>query len=207
MNFFNTVVLSAILLFSTALHAVGVKDTYLGIGSYTSLPGKVQTNDSGDTNGIFDLEPYILGGAEFQIYKDWSAFAEACFVKPGSGRDPKITKMNYFFLFSGAYNFIDWVFKLGAGLSYTRISSEGGVQTLNNGTTTTDFPMPDAAVVSQNIITTLGVEYYFNQEISAKLEGHYFNLESSEGNALSYTLSVSYHFGNIFDSSQRKSKK
>ncbi len=198
---------SAIILCCTTAHGMGLKDTYLGIGSYTSLPGKVQTDDSGDTNGIFDLEPYILAGIEYQLYQDWSAFAEAGLVKPGSGRDPRITKMNYFLLFSGAYNYMDWVFKLGAGLFYTRISSEGGTQSLNNGTTTTDFPMPDAAVVSQNIITTLGIEYYFHKEMSAKLEGHYFNLESSEGNALSYTLSVSYHFGNIFDSSSRKNRK
>ena len=200
-----------ILLFSVfyaaSVHALGIKDTYLGLGSYTSLPGKVQTDDSGDTNGLFDLEPYILGGLEYQIYEDWSAFAEAGFVKPGSGREPKISKMTYFFLLSGAYNFMDWVFKIGGGLSMTRISSDGGTQTLNNGTTTTDFPMPDAAVVSQNLITTIGVEYYFHQEMSAKLEGHYFNLASEDAQAWSHTVSVSYHFGNIFDPKKKKARK
>lgn len=191
-------------IFAASAHGFGVKDTYLGIGSYTAMPGKVQTDDSGDTNGLFDLEPYILAGMEYQIYEDWSAFAEAGFVKPGSGRDPLVSKMTYFFLFSGAYNFMDWVFKLGTGLSMTRISTDGGTQTLNNGTTRTDFPMPDAAVVSQNLITTIGIEYYFHQEMSVKLEGHYFNLASEDGQAWSHTLSLSYHFGNIFDSSKQK---
>ena len=99
---------------------------------------------------------------------------------------------------------MDWVFKLGTGLSMARVSTDGGTQTLDNGTGTTDFPMPDAAVVSQNMVTTIGIEYYLHQEISVKLEGHYFNLLSENGQSWSHTASLSYHFGNIFESSEQR---
>ena len=200
----NVIVLFYSVLFTTSAYAFGVKDTYFGVGNYTAMPGKVQIDERGDTNGLFDFGPYILAGIEYQIFEDWSAFAEAGFVKPSSGQDPLVSKMTYFFLFSGAYNFMDWVFKLGTGLSMTRVSTDGGTQTLDNGTGTTDFPMPDAAVVSQNMVTTIGIEYYLHQEISVKLEGHYFNLLSENGQSWSHTASLSYHFGNIFESSQQR---
>lgn len=207
MKSFKLVLLSVLFIVSCNVYSAGIKDSYLGLGSYTLLPGKVQTDENGETSGIFDLEPYVLGGLEYQVYEDWSLIGEAGLVKPGSGRDPKISKMTYFLLFSGAYNFMDWVFRLGTGISMTRISSDGGTQALNNGTGTTDFPMPDGASVSQNLITTFGVEYYFHQEMSARLEGHYFNLASDDAKTLSYTLSFSYHFGNIFSDSKKVRKR
>ena len=93
----NVIILFYSVLFTTSAYAFGVKDTYFGVGNYTAMPGKVQIDERGDTNGLFDFGHLYFGGIEYQIFEDWSAFAEAGFVKPSSGESSGL-KNDLFFL-------------------------------------------------------------------------------------------------------------
>jgi hypothetical protein len=170
-------------------------DLYAGAGTITQFVGKVQTDTSGSTNK-FDFNPYLTVGAEFFIYSDFSFTPEFAFTFPQDSRDSYMKKWTYWTQLLGVYTYQDFKFKLGPGLLMNQISSDGGTQTLNNGTSSSDFPMPNGTSTSRNLTLNFATQWQFIKEASARFEGQLINLTDSESRSFSYTFSFYYHFGN-----------
>lgn len=189
-------ILISFLLFST--HAkdtfLDVKDFYAGAGSLTQFVGRIQQDESGSTNS-FEFNPYLSIGTEFGLYKDFSFAPEFSFSFPKSSRDSRISKMSYWAQLLAIYTWKDFKIKFGPGLIMNRISSDGGTQTLNNGTSTSDFPMPNGSSTSRNLTLNTAIQWQFIEQVSARFEGWAVNLSDSESRSFSYTFSAYYHFG------------
>lgn len=173
-------------------------DFYLGVGNLSQFSGQVQTDDQGTTQ-FFSFKPTFSAGINYQFYRNFTVTPELTLTLPETGRDPNISKWQYFVTATGGYQLYDWNFRAGLGLALQRISGDGGYQTLSNGTTTTDFPLPESASVSRNVITTLGVQYAFLSNWSARFDALIYNLESGQNRNFSHTLTVIYHFGDLFE--------
>lgn len=171
------------------------KDLYAGAGTITQFVGRIQQDESGSTNS-FDFNPYLTVGSEFHLYKDFSFTPEFAFTFPKDGRDPHMKKWTYWTQLLGVYSWRDFKFKFGPGLIMNRISSEGGSQTLNNGGSFSDFPMPKGSSTSTNMTLNFATEWRFIKEVSTRFEGQLVNLTDSDSRAFSYTISFYYHFGN-----------
>jgi hypothetical protein len=181
-------------------------DLYAGLGNLSEFPGTIQTDDQGTTNS-FSLIPTLQVGIKYDVWGNFSLNPELILTLPRKGRDPLISKFNYFTLLSAAYNYHDFLFRFGLGLSLQRISGEGGTQALNNGLGTDEFPMPETSSVSQNLITLLGVEYFIVDQVSVRTDVFAYNIEDNLNRAVSYNLSFMYHFGDLELFSDTKKKK
>ncbi|WP_127717375.1 hypothetical protein [Halobacteriovorax sp. HLS] len=173
---------------------LAIKDFYAGAGSLTQFLGKAQTDESGSTDK-FDFNPYISIGTEFHLYESFSITPEIAFGFPCSGRDERISKWSYWLQALGAYSYKDFKFKFGPGLMMNQISSDGGTQTLNNGTGSSDFPMPNGSSTSRNLTLNTAAQWEFTKDVSTRVEAWIVNVTDSESRSLSYTLSFYYHFG------------
>jgi hypothetical protein len=170
-------------------------DFALSVGNLCEYIGKIQTDESGSTNTC-SFNPYIASSVDFpMVNEQFMLSPEVGFSFPKSGRDEKISKMSLFILGNAKYKFSLFHIIAGAGLFFTRISGEGGSQTLNNGNSTIDFPMPDSTIYSRNFIFNLGLGTNFNQEWSADIHTYIFNLLTSEDRAFSIAINGTYHFG------------
>jgi len=183
-----------------------LKDVALGIGTQTQFVGKVQTNEAGSTNK-FEFNPYLTAQAEIPFTESFSFFPEFGFLIPDSTRDPLISKMTFFVLGGLGYAINDWVLRIGLGLQMTRISGKGGTQVLDNGTGQTSFPMPDSTATSRNVITNLGVDYFFHSDWSARVESTIYNPINSRNRSFGYQLAVQYHFHDLFGGSKKAQSK
>ena len=202
------------LLLITILHSFNLTasvqdfDFYAGLGSLTEFPSTVQTDDQGSTNS-FTLSPSLHIGIKYDIYGQFSLNPELILTLPEKGRDPLISKFKYFTLFSGGYQYRDFLFRLGFGFALQKISGEGGTQALDNGLNTTNFPMPETSSQSRNFLTLLGVEYYIINAVSVRTEAYVYNIETKLNRAFTYNLSFLYHFGdfNLFGKNSKKIKR
>jgi len=169
-------------------------DIFAGAGNLTQFVGRVQTDESGSTNS-FEFNPYITGGASFHLFESFTFDPELSFDFPDSGDDKYITTWTYWIQMPVAYRYRDLKFKLGPGFLFNRISAEGGTVTLNNGTGSSDFPIPNGSSTSRNLTLNLAVEWNFVKDVSGKVEGWAINLTDSESRSFNYAFSFYYHFG------------
>ena len=169
-------------------------DINLSLGNLCEYIGKIQTDDSGSTN-LCSFNPYLASSVDFAVTDQFLVSPEAGLSFPQSGRDENIKKMSLFALANAKYKFSEFHFIAGAGLFFTRISSEGGTEELNNGTSTSSFFLPDSTIYGRNFIVNLGLGANFAKEWSVDLHTYIFNLTTSEDRAFSLAINGSYHFG------------
>ena len=183
-------------------------DFYLGVGNLSQFSNKIQIDDQGKTS-FLSFKPTFHAGIDYEIFSNISLIPELILTLPEKGRDPNISKWQYFALMSGGYKLSNWMFRFGFGFAMQRLSADGGTESLNNGTSTTSFPLPETSSVSQNFVTLLGVQYEFLQNWSARVEAMVYNAEDGEDRAVSHTLTVIYHFGDLFqfEGDHRKTQK
>lgn len=171
-----------------------ITDAFVGFGNLTQFVGRIQTDDSGSTNS-FEFNPYLTAGASFHLLNSLSFDPELSFDFPSSGDDGYIKTWTYWVQLPMAYRYKEFKFKFGPGFLFNKISAEGGAVTLNNGTSTSDFPLPNGSSTSRNLTVNLGVDWEFIDDFSTRLEGWVINLSDSESRSFNYTLSFYYHFG------------
>ena len=191
---------------SSSFCASSLKDVHLGFGNLTLFTGEIQTSVEGETNS-FEFTPYIQAGLRYQLNKSIPELTllTELILAPRETRDPNISKFTFFTLFSTAYAVNDikvigtdykipWLdFKLGSGLSITRLSANGGSEELNNGASTDSFPLPYESSYSQNFILTAGIEIAPIEAISLRTDVHIYNAHESESRGSSYIISAHYH--------------
>lgn len=169
-------------------------DAALSLGNLCEFVGKIQTDDNGATNSC-EFNPYLAASVDVPLTSQFFLSPEVGFTMPKKGRDENISKMSLFALANTKYK-MDYFHVIGgAGLFFTRISAEGGTEELNNGNTTSAFPLPEGAVYSRNFIVNAGFGIDFSKSISADLHTYVFNLLTSEDRAFSILINGTYHFG------------
>lgn len=191
----NKILLIALVtFFSSSSWGAMIDNATLGFGSLTNFVGKVQTNKQGDTRK-FEFSPYINGTLRWFFYDKFSFIPEIGCGFPESGEDERISRFHYETLLHLGYSYNDLTFTLGAGLSFTRLTSDGSEVTLDNGLGTSTFYMPEATGTSRNFVQTLGVDYNIYQGWGAQGKMIFYNITDEKKKAWSYFLGVNYFFG------------
>jgi len=187
------IVLLALFFFSSSVFGF-TYDAALSIGNLCEYVGKIQTDENGGTNSC-EFNPYLSASMDVPLTNQFLLSPEAGFSFPKKGRDENISKMSLFLLANTKYkwNFMHLIG--GAGLFFTRISASGGTEELNNGNSTSAFPLPEGAVYTRNFILNAGLGFDFTQSLSADLHTYVFNLLKSEDRAFSILINGTYHFG------------
>ena len=162
----------------------------------TNFVGKVQTNKQSDTRK-FEFSPYFNGTLRWFFNDKFSIIPEIGCGLPESGEDDKISRFHYETLLHLGYSYNDLTFILGAGLSFTRLTSDGSEVTLDNGLGTSTFYMPEATSTSRNFVQTLGVDYNIYQDWGAQGKVILYNVTDEKKKAWSYFLGVNYFFGQL----------
>lgn len=172
-------------------------DASIGLGRVTTPSGLYQTDIQGSLNKK-NTSPFLVGMIDVNLYKSLSLAPELGIYVPETSRDKNISKLSYYLLAPFKMRFRNFFIHQGVGISYTKTSSKGGTQTLNNGTSTQDFPMPEVSSISSNIILSSGISYKFGKYISIKAQSFVFNIHEKETRIFHHTLSAHYHFAKIF---------
>lgn len=191
--------LTLLVLLSTPLYAASSNptgDLSVSLGNLCEYVGKIQTNDSGETNKCSFL-PSLSLSYDYFFTKDFALSPQFGATLPKSGRDENIKRMTLFTLLNMKYktSYINLIG--GAGLYFTRIWGPGGEESLNNGNSSDSFPLPKDPVYSRNFIVNLGAGYDFNQNWSAELYTYIFNALESDDRAFSVGVNATYHFGDV----------
>ncbi len=169
-------------------------DTIFSIGNICEFIGKIQTDDSGSTN-VCSFNPYLSSTVDFTLYKNVILAPEFGITFPQNGRDSNISKMNIVAIVNSKYTFSMLHLFFGAGFYFTRLSSSGGEEILNNGNSTTSFPLPDSAIYTRNFIFNLGARFPINPKWSLDAHSFIFNLYNFEERSFSAVFNLNYHFG------------
>lgn len=191
-------------LFCSALQADIVEDLSLGLGNWTKYVGRVQKDAKANHRAI-DFLPYFSVSAQKQLlFLDEEGhflfLPELGITFPYHGRDKWVDKLSFFAFAGLGYQYQDFVFFVAPGMAYTMIQLDGGTATLNNGVTTTAFPLVRGTSTASNFVVNLGVEYRLNpievlNKFSFKTQVSLYNLTDSDSRTWAYFLSLHYHFG------------
>lgn len=165
----------------------------VGVGLLNQHVRRVQVDEQGSLNFIRP-KLYLMGALTWTLPAQFHLSSELHLGLPHSGRDENIKRWQYALAFPLHYQWESLRLRFGPGLSFLRLWGPGGVQSLDNGLTTTDFFMPEEAQTSLNTYWLAGAEYFIRPEWSARLDLQVFNLFDSMSRSLSQTISIHYHF-------------
>ncbi len=177
--------------FANSAHAY---DATFSLGNLCEYVGKIQTDELGSKN-LCSANPYLAASLDYSFTSELLISPEIGFTIPKSGRDETINEMSITFLLNTKYKFSAFHLIGGAGLFFTRLSVGGGSEVLNNGASTTTFPLPEGTIYSRNLIINLGLGADFLQDYSADIHTYIFNLFTKEERAFSIAINGTYHFG------------
>jgi|GEM_PF-1534395 len=173
-------------------------DLYVGIGNMSKYTKRVQIDSAGGTEA-FNINPMFKVEARSDINFDWYFLPQLAIVLPQDSRDSQTHKQIFFVMPGFGYRMDpSFMINSGIGLQFTHIYGDGGTKTLNNGTSSTAFPVPDRNVLTSNAILNLGGQYFFNKDISGRIEVSVMNLLIDSGRTtFNYFFMAHYHFGEI----------
>ncbi len=185
--------------FFTSLPLWATEST-ISIGNLNEYIRKIQTNENGDLNTI-SFNPYLdyKLNLSFEEYLKNTLFnLEFGATLPRSDKDANTSRMKFFSLINFLYRPNSHFVGLGTGLFFTRISGNGGEETLNNGSGTSSFPLPDKTVISRNMIVNFFYGYQFISNFNLELQVLGFNITNKEDRAFSVGTSIAYRLGELF---------
>lgn len=198
--------LVSLLLFIWSLYGANtyaeIKDITLGLGLIDENVRTYQTNTAGDRN-FADFRVLIETQMYYDIFEDslWFFIPSAGLQFPQSTEESSVKKTRFHFNAHVGRQFdllpdISLMFRLGTGLYLTYFSSDGGTTTLPNGNSTTEFFLLPESSWSRNLTTNAAFEFKY-LDYSLKNEFFIFNLTNSEKRALTYSLTLNYHFKDL----------
>lgn len=172
-------------------------DTLLSLGNLSEFVTKVQTDDSG-TLSVLNFNPYLALAIDYKIENtNLLVSPELGMTFPKSGRDSNTNRWTFYSLLNSKYLINSFFLDIGAGLFFTRVGASGGSEILNNGSTTTSFPLPDKSTLSRNAILNIGTGYKLNNEWHIELRSFIFNLTSNDDRSFSILMNGTYNFGEL----------
>ncbi len=186
-------------LFSALLIPAYAYDLGIGLGNFSEYIGVAQTDDQGNKS-IISFNPYLIVKTNFNfdvLPKNDFIETNMGITMPKSDKDPNTSRLKYFINANYKHHFDSLYLSLGTGLFFTRVWGSGGEEELDNGSTTTSFPLPNRAIISRNMIVNLAFGKRIDQELNLELHTFIFNIEKSEDRSFNAGISLSYFFGEI----------
>ncbi|MBT6326458.1 MAG: hypothetical protein HOJ35_10845 [Bdellovibrionales bacterium] len=174
---------------SNALSSLPLPSNYhLGVGNITHFAGEIQIDEQG-TKNYFELNPYFNGSINFNLpIQNLSISPSLGLTLPLDARDELITRFDIFFTPYLNYTWRNMSFGLGPGIALTYYLTDGGTQTLDNGTGYTDFFMPNGSSYTQNITFNISAKIKIAKIFQPKIETFIYNLWNDK-RAFSYVIS------------------
>ncbi len=172
-----------------------IKDYYATIGNRSEFIKQVQTDVSGQKNGLMNWDIIAGLGFEMGLSTDFSLFIDTGVNFPRSGPDGMINRWKLWTHSLIGFNTWDFVIKLGTGFEFLRLSGPGGTQPLNNGTGSDNFYLPEGATYSTNLVAISELEYYFSEEISSRISLLLYNPMGDFDRSYTWKMGIAYHFG------------
>ena len=169
-------------------------DVTFSLGNLCEYVGKIQTDDSGSTN-VCQFKPYLAASYDYSLSDSWLISPELGTTFPGHGRDEKISKLSFYTMLNSKYKFSQFHLVGGLGLFFTKISADGGTETLNNGSSTVEFSLPEKTIYTRNFVMNLGAGWDINPKWNTDVHILIFNLMTSEDRAYTIALNLTYHYG------------
>ncbi len=174
---------------SNALSSLPLPSNFhIGVGNITHFAGEIQTDEEG-TKNYFELNPYFNGSIDFYLR------IQNLYVSPSLGltlpldaKDELITRFDIFFTPYLIYTWRNLSMGVGPGIAVTYYLTDGGTQTLRNGTSSSDFFMPDGSSYTQNITLNLSAKIKVAKIFQPKIETFIYNIWNNK-RAVSYVIS------------------
>jgi hypothetical protein len=173
-------------LFSLNSHSI------VSVGGYVPFGLSTQKDEQGGKN-TFSFKPMVAINTVMPIPSINHVFLpEFGIVAHGSQTD-EYKKSTMFFLLDVGYLLTErLLLRYGMGTFMTKISGDGAVVTLPNGSGTAEFFRPNEGETSWNTTLDLGVEYAVDANNAVRLETYLFSWLKS-ARKFSYSLSYTYY--------------
>lgn len=167
----------------------------LSAGALLSYPGSIQTDSSGN-EGLLNFDPLVIISLEKQLTQHFSLRPNLGITLPSSSRDGDDISIWSFYLNADlSYKLVDsFNLTYSLGWYFYRISGNGGTQELGNGSSKSEFFLPNGSTMSHNLVNNIGVEYALNSSWSLHLQSMIFNLLSDQDRNFSIILTVGKRF-------------
>ena len=183
------------ILFSLLLFMMAVKSHALfTAGGYVPFGPSTQKDVSGSKN-TFSLDPMIGVNTAFNSgFYDQLFMPEVAIAFNGSETEG-YSKYTYLFLADFGYVInSQFIIRYGLGSVITHITGDWGTMTLNNGSSTSEYYLPDQSAFSWNTTVNLGVQALLDKEFSFRFETFLFSPFNNESRKMSYALSLLYYY-------------
>lgn len=181
-------------LFTTPLIA---NEWGISLGNLSEFVGTIQSDTKGNKR-IIEFKPYLEGSYHFFLESNKTLIPEIELGVsiPKKGRDENILLTKFFLNTHLQKKFEDFYIKGGVGLYISMISIIGNdCENLNNGQSTTCYPLPSGSSYAKNLTTNFLIGLPFNEKWSAEVGTFIFNLTSNVDRAFTIVLKGEYHFG------------
>ena len=172
---------------------VEIHDTYIGLGGFTQFFNDIQIDQYGGKNKV-KFTPFINLGFIWAPNDTISFNPEIGITLFDESRDEYTTRSHAYINSSVGYKLKMFHPFIGVGFFMTNISGDGGVETLDNGNSSTDFPLPAESSRSYNFSTIIGLEIFASENFSIKTQAFLFNLFEKLSANEAFLINVAYHW-------------
>jgi len=191
--FYKSFAFTFFCLFSFSSHALKLRDfdqLQIQIGTWLENYAQVQTTPEGDVNDGFAFTPLISAGLTYKYKPQIQIIPEVGWVFQRTQEN--VSKNIFLFRNDFAYVPKDW-FKLRAGSSLiiTSISGDGGEETLNNGTTTESYFIPEQRRNAFNQTLDFGIEF-LHKNASLRFQTYFYAWNDSDERMYTHAMSFNY---------------
>ena len=179
-------------------------NTHSFFKNYTFGAGLLAENRAVQTEGSVDgreegLSPKLFFRASVKdsIMTITDYEIEAGVSVPSDSQDSTISRLNYWLNFIVSKKLGLFEPQFGLGFYFTRLSIAGGTKSLQNGTTTAVFTVPEGSIVATNNVIILGFNHYpsyitGNQLTYLNFQTYFLNVEDSTESQTNFFLSLNY---------------
>ena len=161
-------------------------------GTWLENYNEVRTSQSDGRNSDLDLVPFIGLGIEYQIHETHHLNIETAYIIQ---RTKKAISKNHFIIRTDYTYFpINWLkLKAGTSLMIMSLSSNGGEETLGNGTSTGVYYIPEETRTAYNQTLDFGIEFIF-KKMSLRLQNYIYAWSDSKQRMVSTSLSLNFFY-------------
>lgn len=166
----------------------------LNVGGYVPFGVSTQKKEDGGRN-TFSFKPMIGVNTVMPIPGFSHVFLPEFGIVPQGKEADEYKKSTMYFLMDLGYMLTgNLLLRYGLGTFLTKISGDGAVVTMPNGSDTAQFYRPNEGETSWNTTLNLGLEFAFDSSSAVRMEGYLFSWISS-ARKFSYSLSYVYYMG------------
>lgn len=164
----------------------------VGIGTFVPNAFRAQSDvDAGREKLAFN--PFLSLHYPFRLSNRFFFVPELAYAIH-TGQEDNTSKQTIILSYVSAYSWTGkTLLRFGFANEITKFSGDGGSVTLNNGSSTAEFFVPEESVTTYTSSIVLGSEFLVNPKWSLRLDGHITRFLSSERRGFNYLLSINYN--------------